>query len=96
MLGLPGGSVVKDLPSGAGDMGSTPGRETKIPHALGQLSPSATTREVYTPKRAYTLQERPRAARIKTHAGASWVGFHREGFSELPADPSVQESEIPV
>ena len=57
---------------------------TKIPHALGQLSPSATTREVYTPNRAYTLQERPRAARIKKHTGASWVGFHHGGFSELP------------
>ena len=37
-LGLPGGLVVKKLPSGAGDMGSNPGWRTKIPHAAGQLS----------------------------------------------------------
>ena len=29
----------------AGDMGSIPGPGTKIPHAVGQLSPHATTRE---------------------------------------------------
>ena len=43
--------MVKNLPSGAGDVGSIPGWGTKIPHALGHLSPSATTREVYTPNR---------------------------------------------
>ena len=37
--GLPGGPVVKNLPSNAGDMGSVPGGGTKIPHAVGQLSP---------------------------------------------------------
>ena len=30
---FPGGPVVKNLPSNAGDMGSIPGRGTKIPHA---------------------------------------------------------------
>ena len=34
---FPGGPVVKNLPSNAGDAGSIPGQETKIPHALGQL-----------------------------------------------------------
>ena len=29
---VPGGSVVKTAPSDAGDMGSIPGREAKIPH----------------------------------------------------------------
>ena len=42
---LPGGAVVKNPPSNAGDPGSIPGRGTKIPHATGQLSPCATTRE---------------------------------------------------
>ena len=36
-----GGPVVKNLPSNAGDLGSIPGLGTKIPHAAGQLSPSA-------------------------------------------------------
>ena len=42
---FPGGSVVKNPPSNAGDAGSIPGRGTKIPHAAGQLSPHATTTE---------------------------------------------------
>ena len=37
--------MVKNPPSNVGDVGSIPGRGTKIPHAAGQLSPSATTRE---------------------------------------------------
>ena len=36
---FPGGPVVKNPPSNAGDAGSIPGRGTKIPHATGQLSP---------------------------------------------------------
>ena len=43
---FPGGPVVKNPPSNAGDVGSIPGRGTKIPHALGQLSPHATTTEL--------------------------------------------------
>ena len=42
---FPGGPVVKNLPSNAGDAGLIPGWGTKIPHAVGQLSPSATTME---------------------------------------------------
>ena len=36
---FPGGPVVKNPPSNAGDSGLIPGRGTKIPHAAGQLSP---------------------------------------------------------
>ena len=43
---FPGGPVVKNPPSNAGDAGSIPGRGTKIPRATGQLSPSATTTEL--------------------------------------------------
>ena len=32
---FPGGPVVKTLPSNAGDKGSIPGQEAKIPHASG-------------------------------------------------------------
>ena len=39
--------MVENLPSNTGDMdtGVIPGQGTKIPHAVGQLSPWATTRE---------------------------------------------------
>ena len=43
-----GGPVVKNLPSNAGDAGSIPGRGTKIPHALGQLSTCA--RQLLSPR----------------------------------------------
>ena len=42
---LPGGPVVKNLPCNVGDSGSVLGQGTRIPHATGQLSPRATTRE---------------------------------------------------
>ena len=44
--------VVTNLPDNAGDMGSIPAWGTRIPYALGQLSPGATTRE------ACVLQQR--------------------------------------
>ena len=43
---FPGGPVVKNPPSNAGDMGSIAGQGTKIPHAMGQLTPCATTTEL--------------------------------------------------
>ena len=43
---FPGGPVVKNLPSNAGDAGLIPGQGTKIPRATGQLSPCATTTEL--------------------------------------------------
>ena len=42
---FPGGPVVKNLPFNAGDTDSIPGQETKIPHALEQLSPCPITTE---------------------------------------------------
>ena len=45
MRDFPGGPVVKNTPSNAGDAGSIPGQRTKIPHATGQLSLCATTTE---------------------------------------------------
>ena len=42
---FPGGSVVKNLPSNAGDMGLIPGQGTKIPCALEQLSSCAATKD---------------------------------------------------
>ena len=45
MRGIPGGPEVKNLPCNAGNADSIPDAGTKIPHASGQLSPCATTRE---------------------------------------------------
>ena len=42
---FPGGPVVKNLPFNAGDESSIPGQRTKIPHAVGQLTPRAATTE---------------------------------------------------
>ena len=42
---FPGGPVVKHLPSSAGNLGSVPGRGTKIPHDPGQPSLSTATAE---------------------------------------------------
>ena len=42
---FPGGPVVKNPPSNAGDAGSIPGWGTKIPHAMEQLSLHAATTE---------------------------------------------------
>ena len=43
---FPGGLVVKNPPSDAGDVGSIPARGTKIPCATWQLSLHATTRQL--------------------------------------------------
>ena len=64
---FPGGPVVKNPPSNAGDAGSIPGRGTKIPHAAGQLSPHATTTEPQCMCfRAHTPLERSPHAATKT------------------------------
>ena len=46
---FPGGAVVKNVPSSAGNMGSIPGWGTKITQAEGQLSLRATTAEPGSP-----------------------------------------------
>ena len=42
---VPGGPVVKNPPSSAGDNGSIPGQETRIPPITGQLKLHPSTRE---------------------------------------------------
>ena len=42
---FPGGPIIKNPPCNAGDAGSTPGQGARIPHAVEQLSPLATTKE---------------------------------------------------
>ena len=43
---FPASPWVKNLPSNAGHMGSIPGQGTKIPHAMGQLSPHTATKKI--------------------------------------------------
>ena len=62
--GLSGGPVVKNPPCRAGGVESIPDQGTKIPYAVGQLSPRATTREcVHHNERFHVLQLRPSAAK---------------------------------
>ena len=42
---FPGGPAVKKIPANAGDTGSIPGYQTKIPRVKEQLSPWATITE---------------------------------------------------
>ena len=57
---LSGGPVVKNPPSNAGDLGSIPGRGTKIPHAAGQLSPcNATTEPAHSEAHAPQIERSP-------------------------------------
>ena len=44
---FPGGPVVKNPPSNAGDSSLIPGLGTKISHATGQLSPHPAIREAH-------------------------------------------------
>ena len=55
--------MVKNPPSNAGHVGLIPGRGTKIPHATGQLSPCASTRELMRPGARV-----PQLERENTHA----------------------------
>ena len=59
-------SVVKNLSSNVGDMGSIPGWGTNIPHTIGQLSRHVTTREDCTlQQRVYMLRQRPSTVKKK-------------------------------
>ena len=59
---FPGGPVVKNPPSNAGDTGSIPGRRTKIPHAVGQLSPTLQLLSIWAKTRE------PECRNYRTHA----------------------------
>ena len=75
-----GGPVVKNPPYNAGDAGSIPGQGTKIPHAMGQLSPHVTTTELAH------LNWSPRAANYRAYAPWSLratTGKERTCMSQL-------------
>ena len=50
--------MVKNLPSNAGYVGSIPGLGTKIPHAVGQLSPSTQMKMECSQKKIGRKKER--------------------------------------
>ena len=63
---FPGGPVVESPPCNVWDAGSIPGQRTKIPRAMGPLSPRATTAELSSLSgRAHVLQTTE-----PTHSGA--------------------------
>ena len=63
---FPGDSVIKNLSSNAGDMGSIPGQGTEIPHAMKQLC--AATAEPVCSRTHASQMERPHNA-IETQCG---------------------------
>ena len=88
----PGGPVVKNTPSNAGDSGSIPGGGTKIPHAAGQLSPRATTIEL-----AY-LNERARGPQTRepTRPGACAPQLERENLHATTREKPSRRKEEPA
>ena len=89
-----GGLVVKNPPSNAEDVGSIFGQETKILHALGQLTPhSSTTEPVYS--RAPALQqEKPKGHnwREAPHYNQRKPTHHSKG----PTQPNIlQKKKVP-
>ena len=63
--------MVKNLFCNAGDVGSIPGQGTKIPHAMGQLSPCATTREPTCPGARAPQLETRKPAQLERHPHAA-------------------------
>ena len=89
---FPGGPVVKNPPSHAGDAGLIPGWGTKIPHAVGQLSPRATTTELVC------LNERARVPQTAepTHPGARVLQLERENLHNTTREKPVHRNEDPT
>ena len=77
-------TVVKNLPSNAGDAGSISGPGTKIPQAAEQLSPRATATEpqlenpwatLHDPRRSHVPQVRPDTDEV--------INYKQEGRGEV-------------
>ena len=85
---FPGGPVVKNPPSNAGDVGSIPGQGTKIPHATGQLSLSATTTELTC------LNERARVPPMRP--GARVPQLERENLHATTREKPACHNEEPT
>ena len=70
---FPIGPMVKNPSSNAGDLGSIPGRRTKIPHAVGQLSWNATTREL-THGNEDSVQPKLKKKVVRQHMNSIYSG----------------------
>ena len=64
---FPGGPLVKNLPCNPGDMGLIPGLGTKIPQAVEQFSPQATTEPACHNQQAITREAAAAAAKSSLH-----------------------------
>ena len=86
--------MVRSLPCNTGDAGSIPGQGTEIPHAEGQLSPWATTREAHTlqrgPSTKHKINKIIKQSFISTQAQALVHGpctsLQQDGASRLDPD----------
>ena len=66
--GFLGGPAFKNLPSNAGVVGLIPSQRTKVPRALEQLNPWATTRETWRPHGRPSIDKKEKAEG-KSHIG---------------------------
>ena len=79
---FPGGPVLKNTPSNAGDAGAIPGRRAKIPHAAGQPvwhSCWARAPQLESPHAADYRAHVPQLERENPHATAREKPVHRNG-----------------
>ena len=74
--------MVKNSPSNAGDVGSTPDQGAKIPHAAGQLSLHATTTELCALEPMSCNEEQSVTRKTQCNNNKKKNG-EREGGSEL-------------
>ena len=63
-MGFPGGPVVNNSPSKAGDVGLIPGQETEILQIEGQLNLCAAIKQPAHHNEAPTPQQRPNTGKI--------------------------------
>ena len=70
---FPGGPVFKNLPCNAGEVILSFCQGTKIPHAVGQLSPCVLELMFHNWREVYGPQQRPRAAKKKKKDQAEGV-----------------------
>ena len=73
---FPGVPVVKNQPSNVKDVGSIPGRGTKIPHATGQLSLRATMETQHSQKKPKLLATSIFLENVLSASGSDYTLSH--------------------
>ena len=84
--------MVKNPPSSAGDAGSIPGQGTKIPHAVGPLSPCTTTIELVRLNERAHVQQTAEPMR----SGALVPQLERENLHATTREKPARQNESPV